>query len=97
MDKRLRTGIIGVGIGSAASLLAWGTVALVRRRSSSKAELDPELVTAITIAVLQHRKWLGRKFTPLPSIRPHETTPHPNNWVVQGRLQQTRGWHPRQR
>ncbi len=95
MDTRLRTSIIGAGVGSVASLLAWGAVMLVRRRSSSKSHIEPDMLTAIMVAVLSHRAYKQAQI--LPTLRQHAPEQPVAQWVLEGRMHQHQRWHPHQR
>jgi sodium pump decarboxylase gamma subunit len=55
----------------------------------------PELLAAITVAVLAHRAIRRRQAA--PAMRSHPPGSLPNRWVALGRGQQTRGWQPPKR
>lgn len=96
--KRLRTGMLSLGVGSLASVLAWQLARIARKRATSATDthqdIEPELVAAITIAVLAHRKQTSPHAR--PTIRPVEQT-RASCWVVAGRMRQNHDWHPRTR
>jgi sodium pump decarboxylase gamma subunit len=67
-----------------------------RAAASETAAPPPDLVTAITIAVLSHRALQRRQAA--PAIRSHQpgTLMHASRWVAAGRTRQNRTW-PSQR
>lgn len=96
--NRLRAGMLGIGVGSLASVLAWQLARIARKRATSTVgtthDIEPELVAAITIAVLAHRKHNASHVR--PTIRPVEQV-RASCWVVAGRMRQNRDWQPRTR
>ncbi|NJN66592.1 MAG: hypothetical protein HC884_07685 [Chloroflexaceae bacterium] len=72
-------------------LLAWNLIMRARRLSLVRKRPEPDLVAAITLAVLKHREVLRTQapvvFRPL---QPEELDP----WVVEGRSRQHQNWHP---
>jgi len=96
----------GMALVFALLALLWGVVAALLRtereqaapeapaRPGAKQELAPALVTAITIAVLTHRR-LQRKEA-APAARSHQPGAllHASRWVAAGRTRQNRSWPP---
>ncbi|MBN1992672.1 MAG: OadG family protein [Anaerolineae bacterium] len=58
-------------------------------------ELEPDLVTAITIAVLTHRAI--RRKQAAPAMRSHQPGALPSRWVGSGRARQANSWQPDRR
>lgn len=56
---------------------------------------SPELLAAITVAVLAHRAIRRRQAA--PAMRSHPPGSQPSRWLALGRGQQTRGWQPPKR
>ncbi len=58
--------------------------------------LEPELVAAITIAVLKHRATLHTQSASQAHTHPAHTQQesHAERWVSAGRARQNQPWHP---
>jgi glutaconyl-CoA/methylmalonyl-CoA decarboxylase subunit delta len=67
------------------------------RRRAGPVKLPPELLTAISIAVLTHRSVLRKQAAPaMRSFWPGSIL-FASRWVAAGRHQQTQSWHPGKR
>jgi glutaconyl-CoA/methylmalonyl-CoA decarboxylase subunit delta len=67
------------------------------RQRAAPARMAPELVTAISIAVLTHRSVLRKQAAPaMRSFWPGSIL-FASRWVAAGRHQQTQSWHPGKR
>ncbi|HEX9178796.1 MAG TPA: OadG family protein [Burkholderiales bacterium] len=99
--------ITALGMGLVFGLLAllWGLLTLVLRFDREPAapaakagavnaapEMDPELVAAITVAVLAHREM--RRQEAAPSMRSYwpGSLLHSSRWVASGRARQNHAW-----
>jgi len=71
--------------------------ALDRRRAPRPTAVAPELLAAITVAVVTHQAVLRKQAA--PAMRSHwpGSILFASRWVGAGRHQQTQNWHPRKR
>ncbi len=76
---------------------AGGDTQGVLSRRKGAARIAPELVTAITVAVLTHRSVQRKQAAPaMRSFWPGSIL-FASRWVAAGRHQQTQSWHPGKR
>lgn len=57
--------------------------------------LEPEMLAAVTVAVLMHRT--VRRKQAAPAMRAHQPGTLPSRWVGAGRTRQNQSWHPNRR
>ena len=103
--------VLGMGLIFLLLALLWGLLVLMLRldreppseaddagqRRAGPARLAPELLTAISIAVLTHRSVLRKQAAPsMRSFWPGSIL-FASRWVAAGRHRQTQNWHPRNR
>ena len=103
--------VLGMGLVFLLLTLLWGLLVLMLRldckppsgtdaagqRRAGPARLAPELLTAISIAVLTHRLVLRKQAAPaMRSFWPGSIL-FASRWVAAGRHQQTQSWHPGKR
>ncbi len=62
---------------------------------SGEAELSPELLAAVMVAVRMHRR--VRRKQAAPAMRTHQPGTLPSRWVGVGRASQNQSWHPHQK
>ncbi len=100
----LQLTLYGMGLVFAMLALLWGGMKLLLRvdRPTAEAErpeaqprqkpngLDPDLLAAITIAVLDHQA--VRQKQAAPAMRTHRPGELPSRWVGTGRTRQNRTW-----
>ncbi len=88
---RIRISLMILTIVPIGLLLAWNLIMRARRLALVRKRPEPELLAAITLAVLKHREML-RTQSPvvLRPLLPEET----DSWVAAGRTRQLRSWHP---
>ena len=100
--------VLGMGLVFLLLALLWGLLVLMLRldrelpsgadaagqRRAGPARLAPELLTAISIAVLTHRSVLRKQAAPaMRSFWPGSIL-FARRWVAAGRHRQTQNWHP---
>ena len=100
--------VLGMGLVFLLLALLWGLLVLMLRldceppsgadaagvRRAGPARLAPELLTAISIAVLTHRSVLRKQAAPaMRSFWPGSIL-FASRWVAAGRHRQTQNWHP---
>ena len=100
--------VLGMGLVFLLLALLWGLLVLMLRldrelpsgadaagqRRGGPARLAPELLTAISIAVLTHRSVLRKQAAPaMRSFWPGSIL-FASRWVAAGRHRQTQNWHP---
>ena len=100
--------VLGMGLIFLLLALLWGLLVLMLRmdrespsdadaagqRRAGPARLAPELLTAISIAVLTHRSVLRKQAAPaMRSFWPGSIL-FASRWVAAGRHRQTQNWHP---
>jgi Na+-transporting methylmalonyl-CoA/oxaloacetate decarboxylase gamma subunit len=97
---------LGMGLVFALLALLWGLLTLVLRfdrapgveragvaaAAVTDSGLDPALVAAITLAVLQHSAVRRGEAAPAMCIHWPGTLLHASRWVAAGRARQTRSW-----
>ncbi len=71
------------------------TSAAEEREPDGEAGLDPDLIAAISVAVLTHQA--VRRKQAAPAMRSHRPGELPSRWVGAGRTRQTRSWTPSRR
>ena len=100
--------VLGMGLVFLLLALLWGLLVLMLRldrepppgadaagqRRTGPARLAPELLTALSIAVLTHRSVLRKQAAPaMRSFWPGSIL-FASRWVAAGRHRQTQNWHP---
>lgn len=89
---------VGMGVVFAILGLLWGLLTLLTRFDRveiERAEIDPEVAAAITIAVLMHRTARRRQAAPEMRSTWPGTQLFASRWLAAGRTRQTRGWQGR--
>jgi Na+-transporting methylmalonyl-CoA/oxaloacetate decarboxylase gamma subunit len=92
----------GMGLVFLLLALLSGLIALLRRlerrvplpaaASGPAADLAPELLAAVFLAVREHRR--VRRKQAAPAMRSHQPGSLPSRWVGAGRTRQNRSWAP---
>lgn len=59
--------------------------------SASTAELSPEMLAAVMVAVRMHRRI--RRKQAAPAMRSHQPGTLPSRWIGAGRTSQNQNWH----
>jgi sodium pump decarboxylase gamma subunit len=67
------------------------------QRRAGPARMAPELLTAMTVAVLTHRSVLRKQAAPAMRSYWPGSMLFASRWVAAGRHQQTQSWHPGKR
>jgi glutaconyl-CoA/methylmalonyl-CoA decarboxylase subunit delta len=66
-----------------------------RRPGSRDAELTPEMLAAVMVAVRMHRRI--RRQQAAPAMRSHQPSTLHSRWIGAGRTSQNQSWQPRRR
>jgi Na+-transporting methylmalonyl-CoA/oxaloacetate decarboxylase gamma subunit len=104
----LQLTIWGMGLVFLLLALLWGLMTILLRLDKTQAEAmpdkthatvpagpAPDVLAAITIAVMMHRR--VRRKEAAPAMRTHQPGTLPSRWVSTGRTRQNQTWQPRQR
>ena len=105
----LQLTVIGMGLVFLLLAALWGLMVLMlkldRAPAAQAAEeqapverkpgIEPGLLAAITVAVLEHQA--VRRKQAAPAMRTHQPGELPSRWVGSGRTRQTRSWIPGRR
>ena len=100
---------IGMGLVFALLAVLWGLMVLLLKLDRApappaaeeqapverKPAIEPDLLAAITAAVLEHQA--VRRQQAAPAMRTHQPGELPSRWVGSGRTRQTRPWTPSRR
>jgi len=89
---------VGMGVVFGVLGLLWGLLALLKRfdrAPEEEAQIDPELASAIAIAVLMHRTLRRRQAAPEMRSTWPGTQLFASRWLAAGRTRQTRAWQGR--
>ena len=103
----LQLTVIGIGMVFLVAILLWAVISLLLRwdrsepaprpaaASAPPSGPNPELLAAITVAVMTHRK-LRRKEA-APEMRSQPPGTELSRWLAVGRARQSQGWQPRRK